>query len=335
VAGPVNAQSTAQNLPGVYGENNKGGDGVFGRGTDVGRGVVGVSDEATGTEGNSTSGSGVFGSSVTGEGVHGISHSPSGAAAVIGINDGSGPGIRGVAAGFDGVSGTSTSGFHAGVGGSNESQTGGIGVQGESFAGPGVRGHSTRQAGVVGESAQFDGVYGIAYGAKSAVTGFNPNGTAGFFDGNVHVTHDVFVKGDIQLEGNDLAERFWLVGESVAEPGEVVVLAGDDRVRVSDEPYDHRVAGVVSGASAYRPGLVLGGRDEPGRSAVALAGKVWCRVDADYGAIGLGDLLTTSGTLGHAMRAADPARAFGAVVGKALGSLEQGRGLLPILVALQ
>jgi hypothetical protein len=58
-------------------------------------------------------------------------------------------------------------------------------------------------------------------------------------------------------------------------------------------------------------------------------------VDADYGAIGLGDLLTTSGTLGHAMRAADPARAFGAVVGKALGSLEQGRGLLPILVALQ
>jgi hypothetical protein len=35
------------------------------------------------------------------------------------------------------------------------------------------------------------------------------------------------------------------------------------------------------------------------------------------------------------MKATDPARAFGAVIGKALGSLESGRGLIPILVALQ
>ena len=306
MAKPVNAKSTTHYVPGVYGENTDAGDGVFGRGAGAGRGVVGESESATGTEGHSTSGAGVWGSSETGEGVHG--HSKSAAAAVIGINEG---------------------------------------------AGPGVRGYSTGQAGVVGESVNFDGVYGIAYGAKSAITGFNPGGMAGFFDGSVHVTHDgefggtvthhghvycdrdMFVKGDVQLEGQDLAERFWLVGDSAAEPGAVVVLAGDDRVRVSDEAYDHRVAGVVSGASAYRPGLVLGGRNEPGRFPVALAGKVWCQVDADFGAIGLGDLLTTSPTPGHAMRAGDPARAFGAVVGKALGSLNEGRGLLPILVALQ
>jgi hypothetical protein len=35
------------------------------------------------------------------------------------------------------------------------------------------------------------------------------------------------------------------------------------------------------------------------------------------------------------MRATDPARAFCAVIGKALRSLPSGRGLLPVLVALQ
>jgi len=66
-----------------------------------------------------------------------------------------------------------------------------------------------------------------------------------------------------------------------------------------------------------------------------LVGKVFCKVVADGGAIAVGDLLTTSGTPGHAMKAADPARAFGAVIGKALAPLPHGRGLLPILVSLQ
>jgi hypothetical protein len=35
------------------------------------------------------------------------------------------------------------------------------------------------------------------------------------------------------------------------------------------------------------------------------------------------------------MKATDPGRAFGAVIGKALGPLQEGRGLIPILVALQ
>jgi hypothetical protein len=35
------------------------------------------------------------------------------------------------------------------------------------------------------------------------------------------------------------------------------------------------------------------------------------------------------------MRAADPLLAFGAVIGKALAPLATGRGLVPILVALQ
>ena len=112
------------------------------------------------------------------------------------------------------------------------------------------------------------------------------------------------------------------------------MLAGLDQVRLSDEPYDRRVAGVVSGAGTNRPGLVLDRHDDGDRrQPLALAGTVWCKVDADWGAVQLGDPLTTSPTPGHAMLATDPTRAFGAVIGKALADLPNGRGLLPVLVA--
>ena len=46
-------------------------------------------------------------------------------------------------------------------------------------------------------------------------------------------------------------------------------------------------------------------------------------------------MLTSSPTQGHAMKAIDHGRAFGAVVGKALRPLDSGRGLIPILITLQ
>jgi hypothetical protein len=58
-------------------------------------------------------------------------------------------------------------------------------------------------------------------------------------------------------------------------------------------------------------------------------------VDAQFGAIAIGDLLTTSPTPGHAMVITDQAQAFGAVIGKALRPLSGGRGLIPILISLQ
>jgi hypothetical protein len=76
---PVNAQSTTQGVPGIFGENTVGGDGVFGHGVGTGRGVVGVSDNHTGVEGNSTNGDGVFGRSTgTGRGVVGVSDNHTG-----------------------------------------------------------------------------------------------------------------------------------------------------------------------------------------------------------------------------------------------------------------
>ena len=68
---------------------------------------------------------------------------------------------------------------------------------------------------------------------------------------------------------------------------------------------------------------------------LALMGKVFCKVDASYGPIEVGDLLTTSDTPGHAMKAFDHRKAFGAVIGKALGPITSGQGLVPVLVALR
>jgi hypothetical protein len=62
---------------------------------------------------------------------------------------------------------------------------------------------------------------------------------------------------------------------------------------------------------------------------------VYCKVDASYGAIEPGDLLTTSPTTGHAMKVRDHGKASGAILGKAMTALDSGRGLVLVLVSLQ
>jgi hypothetical protein len=116
----------------------------------------------------------------------------------------------------------------------------------------------------------------------------------------------------------------------------VLVIDHTGQLRESTDAYDRRVAGVVSGGGSFGPGIVLDKqRNLSDRRPVALIGKVYCKVDADCGAVAVGDLLTTAATPGHAMKATDPQRAFGAVIGKALAPLPSGRGLIPILIALQ
>jgi len=152
----------------------------------------------------------------------------------------------------------------------------------------------------------------------------------------LHVNGDITVTGDVLLTGADCAEHFDIIGTQIPEPGTVVVIDEAGALRESLEPYDKKVAGVVSGAETYSPGLVLDNRPsgEP-RVALALVGKVYCKVDAEYSPIEVGDLLTTSPTPGHAMKAMEPAKAFGSIIGKALRTLDNGKGLIPILIALQ
>jgi hypothetical protein len=153
---------------------------------------------------------------------------------------------------------------------------------------------------------------------------------AGFFEGDVEVT------GDIRLTNADCAEDFDICETEQIEPGTVMVLGEEGKLEKSQKAYDKRVAGVVSGAGDYKPGIVLDKQlSSSTRKPIALLGKAFCKVDAGHGAIEIGDLLTTSPTPGHAMKADNPLKAFGAVIGKALTPLAEGQGLIPILIALQ
>jgi len=154
--------------------------------------------------------------------------------------------------------------------------------------------------------------------------------------GDVTMNGSLKVAKDVVLTGGDCAEHFDVSADADCEPGTVMAIGNDGALDASAEAYDKKVAGVVSGAGSLRPAIVLDKQSSnEGRPLVALFGKVYCKADAQYAPIEVGDLLTTSDTLGHAMKACDPVRAFGAVVGKALGRLTDGCGLIPILVTLQ
>ena len=103
----------------------------------------------------------------------------------------------------------------------------------------------------------------------------------------------------------------------------------------SVDAYDKKVAGIVSGAGGVRPGLSLSQAEVlEGDSKVALAGRVYVKASAEAGAIQPGDLLTSASLAGHAMRAADGERSHGAILGKAMTGLEEGTGLVLVLVNL-
>ena len=138
--------------------------------------------------------------------------------------------------------------------------------------------------------------------------------------------------------GSDLAEPFLINGDKQVAPGTILVIdeATPGQLKPSETAYDHRVAGVVSGAGGVVPGITLvqEGQTERGVQ-VALTGRAYALANASNGPIRAGDLLTTSSEPGQAMRATDPARSQGAILGKAMSSLESGKGLVLVLVNLQ
>ncbi|HXM33936.1 MAG TPA: hypothetical protein VN920_01995, partial [Pyrinomonadaceae bacterium] len=131
------------------------------------------------------------------------------------------------------------------------------------------------------------------------------------------------------------AEDFDVIDVVSSEPGSVMVLGEEGALAPCRAAYDKRVVGVVAGAGNYRSGITLDKQPSiANRVPIGLLGKVYCKVDAEYGPIEVGDLLTTSPTAGHAMKA-DVPKAFGSVLGKALRALRTGQGLVPILITLQ
>ncbi|MFN0135769.1 MAG: hypothetical protein ACKVS9_06580, partial [Phycisphaerae bacterium] len=140
----------------------------------------------------------------------------------------------------------------------------------------------------------------------------------------------------LEITGADLSEKF-PTSEVIAE-GMVVAIDAENegKLCLARGAYNRAVAGVVSGANNFAVGAILGNRDESaGGPPIALAGRVYVWVDADAAPVKAGDLLTTSDTPGHAMKVQDYAAAQGAILGKAMTSLNSGKGLVLVLVNLQ
>lgn len=139
--------------------------------------------------------------------------------------------------------------------------------------------------------------------------------------------------------GGDYAESVDVAGDRKAyEPGDVLVLAASetDDVEKSQESYSTRVAGIYS----TKPGLT--GRRQSGDATasttevpMAMVGIVPTKVSAENGPIHRGDLLVTSSRPGYAMKGTDRSKMLGAVVGKAMGHLDKGAGVIEVLVTLQ
>ncbi|MCL4785941.1 MAG: hypothetical protein KJ070_03990 [Verrucomicrobia bacterium] len=184
----------------------------------------------------------------------------------------------------------------------------------------------------VGTSRGFNGdqFYIHRQGSGAIAFGVQPNG-------------DTRVQGTLTCSvltitgGADLAEPFQMSEDEIPK-GSVVVI--DDlnpgHLKLSTEAYDTRVAGIVSGANGIKPGISLHqeGMIEGGEN-VSLSGRVYVQADATFGAIKPGDLLTTSATAGHAMKVSDHSKAQGAILGKAMSSLHEGKGMVLVLVTLQ
>ncbi len=157
-----------------------------------------------------------------------------------------------------------------------------------------------------------------------------------FPDGTVQSTA---YAGSVCPAGGDYAESVDVVGRKEEyEPGDVLVLSSSSGADVlkSSDPYSTSVLGIYS----TRPGYIGRRQLSDPKLAVtevpmAMIGIVPTKVTADNGPIRRGDLLVTSSRSGYAMKGTDRSRMLGAIVGKALGNLETGTGLIEVAVTLQ
>lgn len=258
---------------------------------------------------------------------------------------------------------TATTGVPIGVIGSCESQTGrGMFAASNNVTGPGIGAYGISYGdngrGIFGWAISPSGTnYGV-YGQTSSASGFGVYSSgAAFIAGNMTVTGaktgyvaDYVQNADsVALEPGDLVE---IVGYGEPVLGEIPLIL----VRRATSANAEAVLGPIAYAAEARPNTIAANLDpqdvlsapdvnpakflvneipgnvEPGGLAavVTLGSFKFIKVDASYASVQPGNLLTSSPTPGHAMRATKPE--VGTVVGKALGSLAQGTGLVPVMI---
>ena len=211
----------------------------------------------------------------------------------------------------------------------------------------GTRGSTTARTGsavgLFGETNSPDGwpAYFVNRAGGNIMVG-NVNTVSGGPDVRVFRvdgTGKVYADGGFQPNGADFAESMAVTGDRAKyEAGDLLVIdpTASRHVALAQKPYSTLVAGIYS----TKPGL-LGTTRKVNESApqneipLAVVGIVPCKVTRENGPIQIGDLLVTSSTPGHAMKGTERSKMLGAVVGKALEPLEQGKGVIQVLVTLQ
>jgi hypothetical protein len=138
--------------------------------------------------------------------------------------------------------------------------------------------------------------------------------------------------------GGDGAEYFNIKKSEQLEPGSLVIIDEDSegKLKISTKSYDRRIAGVISGAGGVQPGITLEQREVlEGDELVSLWGRVYVKATTENGEIKPGDLLTSSNLEGHVMKVTKKRKSRGAIIGKALSRLDEGEGLVLILIQHQ
>jgi hypothetical protein len=347
-------------LVGVSGYSESGNaTGVLG--TVTGIGGTGVSGSASGIDGAGVHGESEFGPGVVATGEIGVRATGTTGPAIvangsIGVDaEGTaGSGVRGT-----GVTGVEGDGDDFGVDG-----TGGqVGVRGQSPSGFGVRAQSSGQwlTGAALYAENDNPVHGMTAHLKNAsdyhTAQVENTGTGGALylknagdqsgagggdfitavgsgaEWQFRVTSAGQARSDVGFAtpAEDFAEM--LPADSGLEPGDVLVIGTGGRLQLSRVAHDTAVAGVFSTAPGFVGGEPLQGT-AAGRIPLAIVGIVPVKASAEGGPISPGDLLVSSATPGHAMRAGpNPPQAT--VIGKALGNLRSGTGVIRMLATLQ
>jgi hypothetical protein len=153
-------------------------------------------------------------------------------------------------------------------------------------------------------------------------TALQIGGTAGNPTGKLYGAWTLDTGASLQATYADLAEYY--EADNSYEYGTVVMIGGDKEITIAKGQGTTAVAGVIS----RNPAFIMNEKCKGIKLAVALQGRVPCRV---VGSIKKGDLLIVSMVSGVAMASSDPKA--GSIIGKALGNYESSRvGLLEVLV---
>ena len=152
----------------------------------------------------------------------------------------------------------------------------------------------------------------------STITTDATDGGLGYIQGNWSLVG----ASRLQATYADLAEYY--EGDQEYEPGTILVFGGDKEVTTTGVINDTRLAGVVTTNPAY----VMNSEQTGIKVCIALAGRVPVKV---VGRVKKGDMITTSATLGYAVKANNPT--LGAVLGKALEDKDYGEaGVIEVAV---